>query len=61
MQDAKRHGTLKGGGRYRQRLFAPQIADICTSAQSLLALAEKYNTDVSYIGRIRRRNEALYG
>ena len=61
MQDAKRHGTLKGGGRYRQRLFAPQIADICTSGQSLLALAEKYSSDVSYIGRVRRRNEALYG
>jgi hypothetical protein len=61
MQDAKRHGTMRGGGRWRQRLFAPQIADICTSGQSLLALAEKYNSDASYIGRVRRRNEALYG
>jgi hypothetical protein len=54
MADAKRHGTLRGGGCGRQRFFAEQIADICTSGESLLALAAKYNSDVSYMGRIRR-------
>jgi hypothetical protein len=56
MADAKRHGTLRGGGCGRQRFFAEQIADICTSGESLLALAAKYNSDVSYMGRIRRQH-----
>jgi hypothetical protein len=54
MDDAKSHGTLKGGGRYRQRIFEPEIEDICTSGDSLLALAEKYSSDVAYIGRVKR-------
>ena len=54
MDDAKAHGTVRGGGRYRQRIFEPQIEDICTSGASLLVLAEKYSSDVSYIGRVKR-------
>ena len=54
MADAKKHGTLRGGGRYRQRFFEEQIADIRSSTESLLALAAKYDSDVSYMGRIRR-------
>jgi hypothetical protein len=56
MADAKRHGTLRGGGCGRQRFFAEQIEDICTSSESLLALAAKYNSDVSYMSRIRRQH-----
>ena len=54
MADAKEHGRLKGGGRYRQRFFAPEIAHIRASNDSLLTLAAQYDTDVSYIGRLRR-------
>lgn len=54
MADAKRHGTLRGGGRWRQRFFAPQIAHIVASNGSHLALAERYDTTASYIGQLRR-------
>lgn len=54
MADAISHGTLRGGGRYRQRFFEPQIADICTSTDSLVVLAAKYGTQPSYVGRIRQ-------
>lgn len=56
MEDAKAHGTLRGGGRYRQRIFADDIAFIVASPKSLLELASIYDTDVAYIGRLRRAN-----
>lgn len=54
MEDAKRHLTLKGGGRYRQRFFDEEVTEIRTSNDSYRSLAERYETDVSYIGRIKR-------
>lgn len=54
MDDAKRHGTLRGGGRYRQRFHQPEIEKICTSRESLIALAKAYDADPAYIGRLRR-------
>lgn len=58
MDDAKRHGTLRGGGRYRQRFFAEDIAAIVASNDSLLELATKYNSDVAYISRLKRQHMA---
>jgi hypothetical protein len=55
MADAKRHGTLKGGGRYRQRIFSAEIKDICASSESLVVLAARYGSDPSYIGRLKRQ------
>jgi len=55
MADAKRHGTLKGGGRYRQRIFKDDIEAICASSESLVTLAAKYGSDPSYIGRLKRQ------
>lgn len=54
MKDAKSHKTLRGGGRYRQRFFEPELAEIRASKESHIALASKYNTDPAYIGRLRR-------
>jgi hypothetical protein len=54
MADAKRHGVLRGGGRWRQRFFEKEISEIRASEESHLALAAKYNTDVQYISRIKR-------
>jgi len=54
MADAMAHGTLRGGGRYRQRIFSVQMVDIKTSRESLLSLAERYDMAPSYIGRLRR-------
>lgn len=58
MSDAKRHGTLRGGGVYRQRFFEAQIREICASRDSLIVLAERYDTEPAYIGRLRRKNSA---
>jgi hypothetical protein len=58
MDDAKRHGTLRGGGRYRQRFFPEDVEAIVSSNDSLLSLAARYNTDVAYIGRLRRQHLA---
>lgn len=54
MEDAKRHGTLRGGGIYRQRIFAEDVEFIATSKLSILKLAEKYRTSPSHIGKVRR-------
>jgi hypothetical protein len=59
LQDAKRHGTLRGGGRYRQRFFEAEIQHIVSSPQSIIELAKQYNTDPAYIGRLRRVNFPL--
>ena len=55
MQDAVEHGVLKGGGRYRQRIFAAQRAEIAASTESLAAIAEKYNIPRTYAGFLRRQ------
>jgi hypothetical protein len=54
MDDAKKHGTIRGGGRHRQRIFADDVAFIANSDLSLIQLAEKFQTSASYIGRLRR-------
>lgn len=54
MDDAKRHGTLRGGGRYRQRISQHDRAMIQGSKESLVTIAKRYNMEPSYIGRIRR-------
>jgi hypothetical protein len=54
MEDAKKHGTLRGGGRYRQRFFRKEIAEIKASPESHIALGRRYEVDASYIGRLRR-------
>lgn len=54
MEDAKQHQTLRGGGSYRQRLFADERAAIRTSKDSLVTLAGRYGMEPAYIGRIRR-------
>lgn len=58
MDDAKAHGKLRGGGRYRQYLFERDIQEICTSDKSQLTLAAQFGTDASYISRLRRENAA---
>lgn len=54
MADAKMHGTLKGGGRGRQRLFAEDRAIIQASRDSLIVLGQKYGMEPAYIGQVRR-------
>lgn len=54
MDDAKKHGTLRGGGRYRQRIFADDIVFIIESDLSAIQLADKYQTSASHIARLRR-------
>lgn len=54
MADAISHGTLKGGGRYRQQLFHRQRLEIANSTDSLLALSKKFGMDPAYIGKVRR-------
>lgn len=54
MADAKSHGTLRGGGRHRQRFFKAEVAEICASNSSILDLARQFDTDASYISRLRR-------
>lgn len=55
--DAIRHGTLRGGGIYRQKIFADDIINICKSTESHLKVSAKFGVDPSYIGRLRR----IYG
>lgn len=54
MADAKAHGTLRGGGRWRQRLSAADVDAIRASNDSYSLLAERYATDVPYIGKLKR-------
>jgi hypothetical protein len=55
MADAKRHGVLRGGGRYRQRIFASDIASICRSPSSAITVASVYGVTPTYISALRRR------
>lgn len=54
MADSKGHGTLRGGGRWRQKMFAAQVAHVRSSANSLVKLGAHFGMDPAYIGRIRR-------
>jgi hypothetical protein len=54
MEDAKRHGTIRGGGRHRQRIFTEDAAFIAKSGMSILELAERYQTSASHIAKVRR-------
>lgn len=56
MKDAIDHGNLKGGGRWRQRFFGPEVEHICASRKSILELADMYKSSPSYISEIRRRH-----
>lgn len=58
MRDAINAGTLRGGGRYRQRIFAHDVAYIAQSNKSLLELAQEYGSDPAYMGRLRRSARA---
>ena len=59
MADAKSHGTLRGGGRWRQRLFDNEISEIANSSDSLIALGQKFGMDPSYIGKVRRKYSSV--
>jgi len=59
--DAKLHGNLKGGGRYRQKIFAPELLEIRASPLSYLALGMKFGVAPSYIGKLRRKDMVLNG
>ncbi len=54
MSDAKRHGALRGGGRYRQRIFDLDRAEIKASKDSLVTIAARYGMEPAHIGRVRR-------
>ncbi len=58
MADAKAHGTLRGGGRYRQKLFGEEIAEILSSSDSLLKLGKRFDMDPAYIGKLKRKHLA---
>lgn len=55
IDDAKRHGVLRGGGRYRQRIFDRDRAMICASKESHVAMAARYGVAPTYIGFLRRQ------
>lgn len=54
MADAIAHGSLKGGGRYRQRLTSADVETIRSSARSLISLGREFGLDPAYIGKVRR-------
>lgn len=56
--DTTKHGTWRGGGRYRQRIFEKEREDIINSNESILVLAERYGIRPTYAAYIRR-NERL--
>lgn len=58
MADAKSHGTLRGGGRWRQRLFDEEISEIVNSTESLIAIGARFGMAPAYIGKIRRKHTA---
>ncbi len=59
MADAKAHGTLRGGGRYRQKLFDKEITEILNSSESLLSLGDRFGMDPAYIGKLRRKHLSM--
>lgn len=54
MRDAKLAGTIRGGGRHRQRLFEAEIEYIRTSGKSGLALAAEFGMEPSHICKVMR-------
>lgn len=54
MHDAILHGTMRGGGRGRQRLFAHERAYIRQTPKSLVVLGREFGMDPAHIGRVRR-------
>ena len=56
MEEASERNRTVGGGRYRQRIFAADVARIVQSDLSILQLAKEYGMTFSYIARIRREN-----
>ena len=54
MGEAKQHGTIRGGGIYRQRLFEQERLDIAASCDSLVTLSAKYGMSPSHMGKVRR-------
>lgn len=58
MQDAISHRTLKGGGRYRQKIFETDAVEIANSNESYSVLASRYGVDTAYIGKVRRKMSA---
>lgn len=56
MQDALEHGVLRGGGRYRQRIFDLERAEIAASKESLAVLAARYKIPRTYAGFLRRQS-----
>lgn len=58
MADAKAHGTLRGGGCGRQKLFDREIAEILNSGDSLLKLGKRFGMDPAYIGKLKRKHLA---
>lgn len=54
MADAIEHGGLRGGGRYRRRLTASDVAMIRSSPRSLLSLGRELGMDPAYVGKVRR-------
>lgn len=55
IQDALQHGVMRGGGRYRQRIFDLERAEIVASKESLAVLAERYDIPRTYAGFLRRQ------
>jgi len=54
MADAKAHGTMRGGGRYRQKISKAEAVQITKSSESHLAIAARFGVDPSYIGKLRK-------
>lgn len=54
MKDAIEQGNMRGGGRYRQRIFARDLADIRASEASHVVVAAQYGLEPAYVGRLRR-------
>jgi hypothetical protein len=56
MEEASERNRIVGGGRYRQRIFAADVARIVQSSLSVPQLAKEYGMAPTYIARIRREN-----
>ena len=57
--DSMKHGVLRGGGRYRQRIFEKERESIANSNASILVLAKEYGIAPTYVAKIRRDERLL--